>query len=146
MKISLVLPAALLCAAFCFSGVPTYAQVQHFAGQRLAGHFYRDDGKEITGQQKSESDQLMQTGLSGLQAASSAVQAGNGQAAYADLQSAHASMVSAEPIYHGYREKAIHSSETAMKVLESGKKGELARAAAIVARSIQDATTAVSNW
>ena len=145
MNKSIILTFALCCATLCLTA-PSFSQSRGIETQRIAGHFYRDDGKEITAQQKAESDQLMQAGLQDLQQAASSLQAVNGQAAYSELQSASSTMTQAEPIYHGFRERSIKSADNAVKVLGENRRKSVERASAIVERSITDAQTAVASW
>ena len=88
----------------------------------------------------------MATGLSSLQSGASALQAGNEQAAISYLQSAYSTMLQAEPIYHGYREKALRNTKEAGTELERNKRESVQRASGRIAQAISDAQTAVNSW
>jgi hypothetical protein len=131
MNKSIVMLAVVICGGL-------YLSAPSFAAQT----YLRDDGKQITAQQKQASDQDMQTGLSQLEAASTALQSGSKATALTDLRQAFASMYSAEPIYHGYREKALILTRKAGLTLDKGGSG----ASSDISEAISDAQTAVSSW
>ena len=148
MRISVVICA--VCALAPFEALcPSYAQTGQPVpqpAQTTPQQYFRDDGKAITPEQKAKSDQLMANGLSSLQSAGAALQAGNEAAALSYLRSAYSTMESAEPIYHGYREKSLKNTHDAGIELDRNRRGALQRASAHLTQAISDAQTAVASW
>ena len=144
-----VVCAALVVASFGIFG-PVFAQtgqpIPQPGPKPAPSQYFRDDGKAITAQQKAQSDQLMAGGLSTLQSASSALQAGNESAALGYLRSAYSTMRSAEPIYHGYREKSMKNAKDAGLELDRNRRNAVQRASEHLAQAISDAQTAVTSW
>jgi len=97
----------------------------------------------ISPEKKQASDANMQSGLTQLQAAASALQSGNGNGAIGSLTSAVQSFQQALPIYHGLREKAMHKADRAVKALQRNGKQSVARATALVGSAISDAQQAL---
>jgi hypothetical protein len=143
MKKSFVICAAFVVASLAATG-PSFAQ--NPGAQPLPAVILRDDGKAITPQQKAQSDQLMAAGLTSLQSAASALQSGNTQGAISYLQSAYSSMLQAEPIYHGYRERALKNTKEAGLELERNRRESVQRASGRITQAISDAQTAVNRW
>jgi hypothetical protein len=97
-----------------------------------------------TSEQKGQSDGQMQLALGQLQSASSSLQTGNGSAAIGSLQTAVLHFKQALPIYHGYREKALHASDRAILELQANGPKSIQHGSLHVGRAITFTQTALT--
>ena len=99
-------------------------------------------GATASSHRKAQSDAKIRAAESQLQAGSMALQNGNEAQTIVDLTSAVQDLKKAQPIYHGYRDKAIAVTNQALKVLKKSGPNASTQAAKLIDKAISDAEEA----